>query len=149
MQADIIVTDDPAHPGQRSLWAASLSGAYVSTPDLLINASTRRRLCAPHVKYESPISMERHLFLSPKFVVKHVELTRLVRQATLLEGSLWVIHSSVANFNTLFLSAKKKRKHTQFKALTASREKQDLRHKTQVQFSLHFRFDLDAGPGRN
>ena len=123
------------------MWAASLRGAYVSTPDMLIKG------CAPHVKYESPISMVRNLFLSPTFVAKHEELTKLVRQATLLAGSKWVIHKSVANFNTLFLSARKN-KHTQFKALAASREKQDL-WKTRVQFSLHFRLDLDTGSGRN
>lgn len=120
MEADIIIAVDPANPGQRSSWAAALRGAYLATPDLILKGTS------PHIKYVSPLTIERNLFLSPKFIDKHKELTQLLREACGCAGSKWVIFANMDEFNKRFRAAQKTHRHGYYKALITSKESKEI-----------------------
>ena len=97
-----------------------MRGAYVAPPTLLDDDKSAV------VKYVSPLSIQRKIFLSPRFVTKHGELTTLVRKATLLPNSKWVIVASAADFDRMFKAALKTHRHGYYVAMLGKNETKDI-----------------------
>jgi hypothetical protein len=91
----------------------------VATPEVLKSEKSAV------LKYASPLPIQRHIFISQRFSVKHNELTKLLREAAASEDNKWEIIPTMTDFNKRFAAALKTHRHCYYIALACKTEKKD------------------------
>ena len=97
-RAMFFVVKDPAQPGQRVTWCATLQGGCVCDLRFMKNLCVKKKGGGVAFLYDAAISISRKVFVCPQFEAGHPVLAQLVQRATSLPYSKWKLLDSWDSF---------------------------------------------------
>ena len=83
--ARLLVVDDIGAPGQKTMWAAVLTGATVATPQRMLTAG----LAGPILAYRAAVGIRRWIWISDDIKARHPAIAQIVVAAAASPRSLW------------------------------------------------------------
>lgn len=126
-KADVFVSRNPAALGQRSLWWASICGAYVLHPDLMLGSH------GPAIKYAPAAQTARQIWLSDSVRNKHESTVEIITHVVDKMPSKWkLIRGSQAEFLAKFKSGSKAHRGCNFIGIVGKKENKVPPHMQQL-----------------
>ncbi len=115
-----IAAEDPTELGQRTKWAAALTGGLVTVRDFVVGGNNKSTF--PIVKYKKACLVHKEIFMTEAFQQKHTEISKMIAGATQLPGSKWSLITTKEAFVVRFAKACRSHRGPNIIALITSDE---------------------------